>query len=113
MVALLAAYRRVSLAEPNLYRLATGAPFPRAVLWPGLEEWAGEPFYLVTGDPALSQALWSFTHGMVVLELDDRFPPGSDLDRTWSVGVSGFLAARRRTGVPRRGRRPHTLNLIR
>ena len=44
----------------------------------------------MTGDPALAQALWSFAHGMVILELDDRYPPGSDLDRTWRAGAAAF-----------------------
>ncbi len=88
--ALLAAYRRHALAHPNLYRLATARPLLRSELPPGLEDWAGEPFFLVTGDPYRAQALWSFAHGMVVLELDGRFPPGSDLDRTWAEGAASF-----------------------
>lgn len=89
---LLAAYRSHGLAHPNLYRLATGGPLPRHLLIPGLEDWAGEPFFLVTGESHLAQALWSFAHGMVSLELDGRFPPGSELDRTWAAGASAFAA---------------------
>jgi AcrR family transcriptional regulator len=88
--ALLVAYRRYALAHPNLYRLATAGPLPRAELPEGLEDWAGEPFFLVTGDPSRSQALWAFAHGMVVLELDGRFPAGSDLDHTWAEGAAAF-----------------------
>jgi len=90
--ALLAAYRREAMAHPNLYRLATIGPLPRQELTPGLEEWAGEPFYLVTGDPFVAQALFSFTHGLVSMELDGRCPPGSDLDRTWAAGAGAFTA---------------------
>jgi AcrR family transcriptional regulator len=88
--ALLATYRRYSLAHPHLYRLATAGPLAREGLPPGLEEWAGNPWYVVTGDPILAQALWSFAHGMVILELDGRYPPGSDLDTTWAAGVRAF-----------------------
>jgi AcrR family transcriptional regulator len=88
--ALLAAYRRYAVAHPNLYRLATAGPLARAELPAGLEDWAGEPFFLVTGDPYRAQALWSFAHGMVVLELDGRFLPDSDLDRTWAEGAAAF-----------------------
>jgi AcrR family transcriptional regulator len=91
---LLAAYRSHGLAHPNLYRLATGGPLPRHLLTPGLEDWAGEPFFLVTGEPHLAQALWSFAHGMVSLELDDRFPAGSELDRTWAAGATAFQRRR-------------------
>jgi AcrR family transcriptional regulator len=88
--ALLRAYRREALAHPDLYRLATAGRLPREQLPPGLEDWAGQPFYLVTGDPYRAQALWSFAHGMVILELDGRFPEGSDLDVTWAEGAAAF-----------------------
>jgi AcrR family transcriptional regulator len=91
--ALLAAYRRQGLDHPNLYRLATAGELPRDELPPGLEDWAGEPFLLVTGDAHRAQALWSFAHGMVILEIDDRFPAGSDLDRTWLAGAAAFSGA--------------------
>jgi AcrR family transcriptional regulator len=91
--ALLAAYRAVARADPNLYRLATAGPLDRAALAPGLEDWAGEPFLLATGEPYLAQALWAFAHGTAVLEVDGRFLPGSDLDRTWAEGAAAFEAA--------------------
>ncbi|MEA2590576.1 MAG: hypothetical protein QOD62_407, partial [Actinomycetota bacterium] len=87
---LLATYRRFSLAQPNLYRLATAGRLPRGDLTPGLEEWAGEPFLLGTGEPHLAQALWSFAHGMVILEIDGRYPENSELDQTWETGVAAF-----------------------
>jgi AcrR family transcriptional regulator len=93
VASLLVAYRAYSLAHPNLYRLATGAGLSRQDLAAGLEDWAGEPFYLATGEPHQAQALWAFAHGMVVLELDDRFLPNSDLDRTWAAGASAFVIA--------------------
>lgn len=89
---LLAAYREVALAHPALYRLGTEGPLPREELPPGLEAWAGEPFFLVTGDPWQAQALFSLAHGLVILELDDRFPPGSDLGRTWKAAAGAFSA---------------------
>ncbi|MGH9097250.1 MAG: TetR/AcrR family transcriptional regulator [Acidimicrobiales bacterium] len=88
--ALVNAYRRYSLAHPNLYRLATSGPLSRHQFPPGLEEWAGNPWFVVTGDPSLAQALWSFAHGMVILELDNRYPPGSDLDQIWRTGAAAF-----------------------
>lgn len=91
--ALLRAYRELGTSQPNLYRLATSGTLPRAELSPGLEDWAGEPFFLVTGDEHLAQALWSFAHGMVILEIDGRYPDGSDLDRTWAAGAEAFRTA--------------------
>jgi AcrR family transcriptional regulator len=90
LASLLTAYRRYCLAHPNLYRLATSGTLDRESLPEGLEAWAGNPWFVVTGDPARAQALWSFAHGMLILELDDRYPPGSDLDATWSAGAAAF-----------------------
>ena len=90
LISLLDAYHRYSVSHPNLYRLATTGPLPRDQLPSGLEEWAGNPWFVVTGAPCLAQALWSFAHGMVILELDDRYPPGSDLDETWRTGAAAF-----------------------
>jgi AcrR family transcriptional regulator len=91
---LLGAYRAMGRANPELYRLITASSFPRAGLLPGLEEWAGEPFFLAVGEPYLAQALWSFAHGTLILELDRRFLDGSDLGRTWRAGTEAFTAAR-------------------
>ena len=98
---LLATYRRFGLAQPNLYRLATAGRLPRGDLTPGLEEWAGEPFLLATGEPHLAKALWSFAHGMVILEIDGRYPQDPkdpDLGKTWEAGAAAFagLAGQRR-----------------
>jgi hypothetical protein len=81
------------MSRPNLYRLATSGPLARQRLPEGLEDWAGNPWFVVTGDAALAQALWSLAHGMVILELDDRYPPGSDLDATWRAGAVAFERA--------------------
>lgn len=88
--ALLRAYRTLAVSHPNMYRLTTVGELPRSDLPPGLEEWAGSPFFLVMGDPFDAQALWSYAHGMAILEIDNRYPPGSDLDRTWETGIRIF-----------------------
>ena len=88
--ALLAAYRSFGRNHPNLYRLVTTGNLPRSALTPGLEGWAGEPFYRATAEPYRAQALWAFAHGTLILEIDDRFLPGSDLDRTWQDGARAF-----------------------
>jgi AcrR family transcriptional regulator len=87
---LLRAYRTLALRSPNLYRLATAGPLPRELLTPGLEAWAGEPFLLATGDANTARAMWSFAHGMVILEIDGRYPPDADLDEAWAAGAAAF-----------------------
>jgi hypothetical protein len=44
----------------------------------------------VGSDRDVSLALWAFAHGMVVLELNDRFPPDADLDAAWRRGLTAF-----------------------
>jgi AcrR family transcriptional regulator len=86
----LARYRSHALDQPNRYRLATSGRLRRDLLPDCLEEWAGQPFFFATGDPFRSQALWSFAHGMVILEIDGRYPDDSELDRTWEAGAAAF-----------------------
>lgn len=88
---LLDAYRRQAHRVPNLYRLATSGTLPRSELPAGLEEWSGAPFFLVCdGDPYRAQALWSLAHGMVILELDRRYPTGRAPDETWQAAAAMF-----------------------
>jgi len=103
---LLRAYRTWAARQPNLYRLATTGTLRRERLPAGLEEWAGQPFFLATGEPALAQALWSYAHGMVILELDGRYPPGSNPATTWAAGAAAFQAARQTGSSGRAVTRP-------
>jgi hypothetical protein len=77
--ALAAAYRGFALARPHLYRLMNNGPLPRQHLPPGLEDRTAAPVLRVAGSHA--RALWAFAHGMVMLELDHRFPP----EPTWTA----------------------------
>jgi AcrR family transcriptional regulator len=91
--ALATAYRGFALAHPHLYRLMNNGPLPRHLLPPGLEDRAAAPVLRVTGSQARARALWAFAHGMVMLELDQRFPPDADLDAAWQAGIAAFLPA--------------------
>ena len=85
------AYREWALAHPHLYRLLTEGELPRDRLPEGLEAWAAEPVVIAAGgDPDRARAAWAFAHGMTILELDGRFPPGADLDAAWAAGIRGF-----------------------
>jgi AcrR family transcriptional regulator len=90
VAALAAAYRRFALTHPHLYRLVNSGPLPREQLPPGLEDRAAAPVLRVAGTQARARALWAFAHGMVMLELDHRFPPDADLDAAWNAGVTAF-----------------------
>ena len=86
-----AAYRAFALAHPHLYRLMFEGPLPRERLVPGAEQRAAAPVIAAAGgDGDRARALFAFAHGMVILELDDRFPPGADLAAAWARGLSAF-----------------------
>jgi AcrR family transcriptional regulator len=89
--ALTHAYRRWALDHPHLYRLTMDRPLPRERLAPGVE---ARPASIVVaacgGDVDLARAAFAFAHGMVMLELAGRFPPGADLDAAWQTGIDAL-----------------------
>ena len=89
--ALGAAYRRFALAHPHLYRLMTDQELRRDLLAPGVEDRAGLTIYRAAGeDTDRARAAWAFAHGMAMLELTNRFPPGADIDAAWREGIRAF-----------------------
>ncbi|MYS81325.1 TetR/AcrR family transcriptional regulator [Embleya scabrispora] len=93
VAALAGAYRAYALAHPDLYRLMSGQPLDRAAMPAGLEDRAAGPLVrAVGGDADAARAVWGFAHGMVVLELAGRFPPGADLSGAWAKGCGAFAA---------------------
>lgn len=88
---LAAVYRQFAREHPHLYRLMTERPLPREQLTPDVEQRAAAPIVqAVGGDPDAARAAWAFAHGMIVLELNQRFPPGADLDAAWRTGIDAF-----------------------
>ena len=86
-----AAYRRFALTRPHLYRLMTERPLNRDQLPPGLEDRAAAPLVIALGgEPDRARAAWAFAHGMIMLELNGRFPPDADLDAAWRAGLAAF-----------------------
>ena len=91
MAALATAYRDCARRHPHLYRLMTERPLDREHLVAGAEERAARPLVNATGgDRDLARAVWAFAHGMTILELNERFPPGADLDTAWQRGLDSF-----------------------
>lgn len=88
------AYRTFALANPELYRLMTSAPLPRDKLPEGLEARILMPLHKVISDPHLARAAIAFAHGMVSLEIAQRFPPWSKLEKSWARALDAFAAAR-------------------
>jgi AcrR family transcriptional regulator len=87
------AYRRWALAHPHLYHLMNDTPLPRAELPDGVEQNASLPLLnAVEGDLNRARTLWAFAHGLVTLELAERFPADADLDLAWTTGLSRLSA---------------------
>ena len=87
------AYRGWALAHPGLYAVSAQRPLHRDRLPAGVEDAAAAPLMAAArGDVDLARALWGLAHGLVSLELADRFPPGADLDAAWAAGVRAFDA---------------------
>jgi AcrR family transcriptional regulator len=105
LTAFAAAYRRQALARPQLYRLMTARPLDRAAIEPGSEDAAMAPLVALFREDAahhdVARAAWAWAHGLVILEIAERFPPGADLDASWEVLVD-MLAARAGQAAPGR-----------
>ncbi len=92
--ALGAAYRDFARHHPHLYRLMTERELERDKLAPGAEERAARPITeALGGDQDLARAAFAFAHGMTILELNNRFPPGADLDAAWKRGLHALASA--------------------
>lgn len=90
------AYRHWALAHPHLYALMTDSPLPRDELPTGTEDAAAAPLVAaVDGDVERARALWAFAHGMVTLEIAQRFPPDANLDTAWTIGIDRLSTTNR------------------
>jgi AcrR family transcriptional regulator len=83
-------WRRWALAHPHVYRLIYVRDLDRSD--PDVadaELAAGKPLRdLCGGDVGAARVIWAFAHGMVNLELSDRFPPGTDVEELWTRGLA-------------------------
>ena len=77
------AYRSWAVEHPHVFRLVFERP-PDQQVDPDAERHAGAPMRSITrGDDTAARAVWACAHGLVILELDGRLPPGPDLDAAW------------------------------
>jgi len=91
LVAMAQAYRRFGLEHPHLYRLMTEHKLDRSRIRPGAEERAARlSIASFGGSQDTARALWAFAHGMVILELNERFPADAELDLAWQRGLAAF-----------------------
>ncbi len=96
LLALAHANREYARSHPHLYRLVTERPLNRPALVEGIEQRAALPMIQAAReDRDLARAIWAFTHGMIILELNSRFPADADLDAAWRSGIEALTAATR------------------
>jgi Tetracyclin repressor-like, C-terminal domain len=92
MAAFVEAYRAFAVAHPHVYRLMTERPLSRADMPPGLEARTAAPLLRAAGSPARARAAWAFIHGMITLELNERFPDDGLTELAWSSGITALQA---------------------
>ena len=111
LAAVAAAYRGWALAHPHLYRLMMDRPLPRERLPAGLEDRAAAALVAATGgDPDAARAAFAFAHGMVVLELNGRFPPAPTSKQPGSEASTRSARSRpQASSGPHRGDGPDTV----
>jgi AcrR family transcriptional regulator len=86
------AWRAWALAHPHVYRLINARGLDRDVAdVAAAEQRASHPIRELTGgDLASARVIWAFAHGMTMLELNQRFPPGPAIDELWDRGLEAL-----------------------
>lgn len=87
-------YRAWALRNPALHQLIGSRALDRDDPDVVAAERPGAELVLAAarGDSARAIASWAFAFGMIALEINDRVPPGQDLDAVWRAGLRGLAA---------------------
>ncbi len=85
-------WRRWALAHPHVYRLIYVRDLDRddPAVAEGERSAAVPMWTLCGGDVVGARVIWAFAHGMVQLELSERFPPGTDIEGLWERGLEAL-----------------------
>ncbi|MDO9352980.1 MAG: TetR/AcrR family transcriptional regulator [Solirubrobacteraceae bacterium] len=88
------AFREFARQHPQLYKLIMSRDLDRdAPDVQASEQWAGHRLREEVGEyRELSLSFWAFAHGVVDLELNERFPPGFDPEAIYRTGMKGLVA---------------------
>jgi AcrR family transcriptional regulator len=92
LIAAAEAWRAWGSAHPHVYRLINARGLDRDVAEvAAAEARASAPIRTLTGgDLASARVIWAFAHGMMMLELNARFPPGPAIDDVWKRGLEAL-----------------------
>jgi AcrR family transcriptional regulator len=94
LTAIAQSWRRWAHAHPHVYGLIYARDLDRSDAAVAESElFAGAPLREICGgDLVTARVIWAFAHGMVNLELTDRFPPGTDVETLWVRGLDALRA---------------------
>ncbi|WCB92110.1 hypothetical protein DSM104299_00795 [Baekduia alba] len=94
LTAITQAWRRWAHEHPHVYGLIYARDLDRSDDAVATEElFAGAPLReMCGGDLVTARVIWAFAHGMVNLELTDRFPPQTDVEALWVRGLDALRA---------------------
>jgi AcrR family transcriptional regulator len=102
LAAIAGAWRRWARAHPHVYGLIYARDLDRSD--PAVAEAelaAGAPLReICDGDLVNARVIWAFAHGMVNLELTERFPPGTDVEALWERGLGALRALLPQASAP-------------
>lgn len=89
-----AAYRAWAVRNPALHLLIASRALDRSDPAVVAAEEPGAAMVLrsARGDVSAAIAFWAFAYGLIALELNDRVPPGYDLDDVWATGLRGLAS---------------------
>lgn len=90
------AYRAWALSNPALHLLIASRALDREDPAVADAERPGREMVLrsARGDVSTAIAFWAFAYGLIALELNDRVPPGRDLDAVWRTGLRRLASQR-------------------
>lgn len=88
--ALADAYRTYAISHPHLYQLMMSRPLDRSRIPRDIESGGARPLLAVVGNQDRARAVWAAAHGLAVLEIADRFPPGADINAAWTALIDAF-----------------------
>jgi AcrR family transcriptional regulator len=94
LMAIAHVWRRWAREHPHVYALIYARDLDRTDETVATAElFAGAPLReLCGGDVVTARVIWAYAHGMVNLELTDRFPPGTDVEALWVRGLDALRA---------------------
>jgi AcrR family transcriptional regulator len=89
-----AAYRGWARSNPALHLLIASRALDRSDAAVLAAERPGADMVLrsARGDTSAAIAFWAFAYGLIALELNDRVPPGYDIDGVWATGLRGLTS---------------------